>query len=131
MGHTVDGDADEIAEFLDLRPSQLEGAKIPEHEVTICSARLELVPVLDELICQRLCVFDHLLRICLPGRLHRLQKSSRDPGDGVIMGPTLACREHGIIHAFLEVFVSLAVLAEKDETCARPTERFVSMIVSA
>jgi len=127
--HTVDGDADEIANFLDLRPSQLEGAKIPEHEVTICSAGLELVPILDELICQRLCVFDHLLRICLPGRLHCLQKRGCDAGDGIIVGPTLACREHGIIHAFLEVLVSLAVLAEKDETCARPTERFVSMRV--
>ena len=114
MKHTVDGDANEITDFLDFGPCQLERAKIPEHEVTVCATRLELVSVLDELICERPRIFDHLLCICLPGRLRRLQQRSRDASNSVIMGTTLTCREHCIIHAFLEVLVSLAVLAEKD-----------------
>ena len=127
MKHTVDGDADEIADFLDLGPGQLERAKIPEYEVTVCATRLELIPVLDELICKRLRVFNHLLCVGLPVRLHRLQQRGRDAGNGVIMGATLASREHSVVHAFLEVFISFAILAEKDETSTRAAERLVSM----
>ena len=118
---TVNGDADEVTDFLDFGPSQLERTKVPEHEVTVCSARLELVSVLDELLCKRPGVFDHQLRICLPGRLGRLQQRGRDARDGVIVGPTLARREHSIIHTLLEISVSLAILAEEDKAGARAT----------
>ena len=63
---TVDGDADEISDLLDLGPRQFERAKIPEHEVTVCSTRLELIPMFGKLVRERLRVFDHLLRVCLP-----------------------------------------------------------------
>jgi hypothetical protein len=63
---TVDGDADEVSNLLDLRPSQFERAKIPKHEVTVGSAGLELIPIFDKFIRKRPSVFNHLLRICLP-----------------------------------------------------------------
>ena len=118
---TVNGDADEVADFLDFGPSQLERTKVPEHEVTVGSTCLELVPILDELFGKRPGVFDHLLCICLPGRLGCLQQRGRDARNGVIMGPTLARREDSIIHALLKIFVSLAILAEEDKTGARAT----------
>jgi hypothetical protein len=82
---------------------------------------LELVPVLDELVCKCPGVFDHLLRICLPRRLGRLQQRGRDARDGVIVGSTLARREHSIIHTLLEIFVSFTILAEEDKTGAWAT----------
>jgi hypothetical protein len=66
MKRTVDGDTDEVSNLLDLGPRQFERAKIPEHEVTICSTRLELIPVFDKLIRKRLGIFNHLLCICFP-----------------------------------------------------------------
>jgi hypothetical protein len=66
MKRTVDGDTDEVTDLLDLGPRQFERAKIPEHEVTVCSTRLELIPVFDKLIRKRLRIFNHLLRICFP-----------------------------------------------------------------
>ncbi len=123
---TVDGDADEVSDLLDLGPSQFERAKIPEHEVIVCSARLELIPVFDNLIRKRLCVFNHLLRICLPCWLRRLQQRGCDTRDSVVVGSTLTRREHGIIHALLDVLAGLAALAEEDETGAGTTKCFVS-----
>jgi hypothetical protein len=66
MKCTVDGDSDEVSDLLDLGPRQFKRAKIPEHEVTICSTRLELIPVFEKLIGKRLRIFNHLLRICFP-----------------------------------------------------------------
>jgi hypothetical protein len=123
---TVDGDADKVSDLLDLRPSQFERTKIPEHEVTVGSARLELIPILDKLIRKRPRVFDHLLRICLPRWLRRLQQRGCDSRNGVVVGPALTCGENGIIHALLEVFVSLVILAEEDEARTGATKRFVS-----
>ena len=126
MVRTVDSDAEEVANLLDLRPGQLEWAKIPEHEMAIRAARLELVPVLDELVrkCPR--VFDYLLCVCLPGWLRGLQQGRRDTRDGIVVWATLACREYGIVHALLEVLMSLTVLAEEDEAGTRTAKRFVS-----
>jgi hypothetical protein len=126
MVHTVDSDAEEVANLLDLRPGQLERAKIPEHEMVIRAARLKLVPVLAELVRKCLRVLDYLLCVCLPGRLRRLQQGRRDTRDGVVVWATLACREYGIVHALLEVLVNLAILAEEDEAGTRSAKRFVS-----
>jgi hypothetical protein len=82
---------------------------------------LELVSILDKLLGKCPGVFDHLLRIRLPGRLGRLQQRSRDTRDGIVVGSTLARREHSIVHTLLEIFVSLAILAEEDKTGARAT----------
>jgi hypothetical protein len=72
-GRTVDGDAEEVAHLLDFGPCQLERPQVPQHEVVVRPAGLQLVPVLDELVCERLRVLDHLLRVRFPGRLARLQ----------------------------------------------------------
>lgn len=49
-----------------------------------------------------------------------------DSRDRVVVGSTLTCGEHGIIHTLLEVLASLAILAEKDEASSGTTKRFVS-----
>jgi len=126
MKRTVDGDANKVSDLLDLGTRQFERAKIPEHEVTVCSTRLELIPVFEKLIRKRLRILNHLPRIFFPRWLRRLQQRGCDSRDRVIMGSSLTCGEHGIIHALLEVLASLAVLAEEDETSAGTTKCFVS-----
>ena len=94
--------------------------------MAIGATRLELVPVLEEFVRKRLRVLDNLLCICLPGRLRRLQEGGCDTRDSVIVWPTLACGEYSIVHAFLKIFVRLAVLAEEDKASTWPAECFVS-----
>jgi hypothetical protein len=95
--------------------------------VVVRAACLELVPVLEKLVCKCLRVLDHLLRVFLPVRLRRLQQRRGNTGDGVVVRTTLTRGEHGVVYALLEVLVSLAVFAEEDETGSRATERFVSV----
>jgi len=66
MKRTVDGDTNEVSDLLDLGPRQFERAKIPEHEVAVCSTRLELILVFEKLIGKRLRILNHLLGIFFP-----------------------------------------------------------------
>ena len=72
-GRTVDGDAEEVPDLLDFGPCQLERPQVPQHEMVVRAAGLQLVPVLEKLICERLRILDHLLRIRFPGWRARLQ----------------------------------------------------------
>ena len=72
-GRTVDGDAEEVPDLLDFGPCQLERPQVPQYEVVVRAAGLQLVPVLEKLICERLRILDHLLRVRFPGWLARLQ----------------------------------------------------------
>lgn len=67
-GRTVDGDADEIAELLELAARQAERAQVPEHKVVVSALRLQLVAGSDKLVTERLRVCDDLLRVRLPCR---------------------------------------------------------------
>jgi hypothetical protein len=94
--------------------------------VSVRSTRLELIPVFAKLIRERLRIFNHLPRVFFPRWLRRLLQRGCDSRDRVIVGSTLTCGEHGIIHTLLEVLASLAILAEEDETSAGATKCFVS-----
>ena len=80
---TIDGDADEIAELLELAAGELERAKVPENEVVVGAARLELVVLTDEGLSERTGVADHLLSIRLPLGLASLMERSRNTGNGL------------------------------------------------
>ena len=72
-GRTVDGDAEEVSDLLDFGPCQFERPQVPQYEVVVRAAGLQFVPVLEKLICERLRILDHLLRVRFPGWLARLQ----------------------------------------------------------
>ena len=63
---TVNRDADEIANLLDLAAGNTHWAQIPENEVVIRAIGLELVAFRDELFRQGLSVLNHLGGVCFP-----------------------------------------------------------------
>ena len=77
---TVDGDAYEVAELLELAASEAEGAEVPEDEVVVRAGRLELVVTRNELLAEGRRVRDNLLRVRLPRGLARLEEGGRDTG---------------------------------------------------
>lgn len=107
---------------------------------TLC---LKLVAVPDELLAERLRVGDDLLRVRLPCRRCCLLERGCDTSDGlekrqtrdrhivtttdVVVGATLARREHSVIHTFLEVLRLLGVLPEENQAGTGATERLVSI----
>ena len=82
-GRTVDGDAYEVAELLELAARQAERAQVPEDEVVVRAGRLELLAARDELRAEGARVGDDLLRVRLPRGLARLEEGSRDTRDGL------------------------------------------------
>ena len=85
-GRTVDSNANDIADLLDLAASETSRAQIPEDEMVVRAICLELVPVLHELFCHRLGVCDHLPGIGLPGRRASLLESGGDTCDRLKQG---------------------------------------------
>ena len=80
---TVDGNAQKVTDLLNLGASQTKRTEIPKDKVVVCAAGLQLVSILDELIRQSARVFDDLLRVGLPRRLGRLEKSSRNASNSL------------------------------------------------
>ena len=82
-GRTVDGDADEVAQLLELAARQAERTQVPEHEVVVGALCLQLVAVPDELIAECLRVGDDLLRVRLPCRGGCLLERGCDASNGL------------------------------------------------
>ncbi len=82
---TVDGDAHEIADLLDLAASEPDRAQIPEDKVVVSAASLQSVTVADERSGQGARVGNHLLSVFLELRLGRLEKCSGDAGNGLFL----------------------------------------------
>ena len=124
---TVDGDADKIAQLLELAAGQAKGTKVPEDEVVVRTGRLELVAAGDELLAKSLSVGDDLLGVRLPRRLSRLQEGGGNAGDGVVVRAALAGGEDGLVDAPLEVRSLVTVLTEEDQTGAGTTQGLVTV----
>ena len=82
---TVDGDAHEIADLLDLAASEPDRAQIPEDEVVVSATSLQSVAVADERCGQGARVGNHLLSVFLELRLGRLEKRGGDAGNGLFL----------------------------------------------
>jgi len=82
---TVDSDAHEVADLLDLATSQADRTQIPQNQVVVCAASLQPVSMLDERRSKRTRVGDYLLSISLEFRLRDLQKGGGDGGNSLIM----------------------------------------------
>ena len=63
---TVDGDAHEVADLLDLATSKADGSQVPENEVVVGSTSLELVPMGNKGVGESPRVSDDLLSVGLP-----------------------------------------------------------------
>lgn len=81
--HTVDGNAHEIADFLNFAASQAEGPEIPEHEMVVSTASLQLIAMRDKGIGESSGVGDDLLSVGLPFGSGDLVKSSGDSSDSL------------------------------------------------
>lgn len=79
--HTVDCNPKEVANLLDLAARETEGAQIPQDEVVVSPASLELVPIVDERRAEGLGVCDHLACILLELWLRNLQERCGDGSD--------------------------------------------------
>lgn len=122
---TVNGDAHEVADLLDLATSEANGAKIPEDEVVVSAAGLELVAVGNEGSSESPSVGDDLLGVLLPLGGCNLLQSSSNSSNGVVVGTTLACREDGIVNPLFEILGVLEILPEEDETGTGATQGLV------
>ena len=80
---TVDGDAREVADLLDLAARHTSGPQIPKDEVVLRAVSLKPVSVVDELRSKRLRVRDDLLRVRLPRWFGCLLECSRNGGNGL------------------------------------------------
>ena len=65
-GRTVDSNANEIANLLNLATSQASRAKIPEDQVVISTIGLQSVPMANKLLGEGLCVRNDLFSVRLP-----------------------------------------------------------------
>lgn len=92
-GRTVDGDPELVAELLELAARQAEGPQVPEDEMVVRAARLELVAVPDELLTERASVRDDLLGVRLELGRACLEEGGRDRGDGLSYG---MCERYGV-----------------------------------
>lgn len=81
--HTVNGNAHEIADFLNFAASQAEGPEIPEYKMVISAASLQLIAVRDKGIGESSSVGDDLLSVGLPFGPGDLVKSSGDSSDSL------------------------------------------------
>lgn len=86
-------------------------------------ARLELVPLVDQTLCEGAGVVDDGLGVGLEARVGRLLERDGDAGDRVVVGAALAGGEDGVVDARLEV--GLLVLPEEDQAGSGPAERLV------
>ena len=123
---TVDGDADEVAELLELAAGQAQRTEIPENQVVIGTLGLQLVATGNELLAESLRVGDDLLRVRLPCWLRRLKESSSDAGNGIVVGTTLASGEDSVVDALLEVLGLVGVFAEENQTSTGTTKGLMS-----
>lgn len=82
---TVDGDAHEIADLLDLATGEPDRAQIPEDEVVVRAASLQSVTMADERSGQSACIGDDLLSVLLELRLGGLEKRGGDAGNGLFL----------------------------------------------
>lgn len=145
---TVDGDAQEVADLLNLAARQAEGSEIPENEVVVGAVGLKLVAMANELISQSPCIGNDLLGILLPGRICNLLEGGGNGGDGllvhqvstarlssladdthVVVGSTLAGREDGLVNTLLEVLCIFEIPSEEDQASPRTTESLVPIII--
>ena len=124
---TVDGDADDVAELLELAAGQTKRTEVPEDKVVVRARSLELVALGDELLAEGLRVGDDLLGVRLPRRLSRLQEGGGNAGDGVVVRAALAGGEDGLVDAPLEVRSLVTVLTEEDQTGAGTTQGLVTV----
>ena len=99
----MDGDANKIAELLELATRQLERAEVPEYKVVLSARRLKLVAAGDKLFAESGRILDDLLGVRLPCWLCSLKEGSRDTGNGVVVWATLARRENCLINPLLEI----------------------------
>ena len=93
--------------------------------MVVCARGLEFVATANQFRAKGPRVCDDLLGICLPCWLGRLEKSSGDTSDGVVVGTTLASGEHGLVDTLLKVSGFVGVLAVEDQTSARATKGLV------
>ena len=80
---TVDGNTHEIADFLNFAASQAEGPQIPEYEMVVSAAGLQLIAMRDKGVGESSSVGDDLLSIGLPFGPGDLVKSSGDSSDSL------------------------------------------------
>src|SRR5262245_37373086 len=137
---TVDSDPHQVADLLNLAASQLKWSQVPEYEMAISAASLELVSVFHESRGECPCISNDLFCICTEGRLCNLQESCRDASDGlmgsyisqsdqveergwyIVVGSSLACREDGFIDALLQIWSMFKIFPEENKTRTRSTE---------
>jgi hypothetical protein len=89
---TVDRDAHQVAHLFHLAAGQAERPQVPEHEVVVRAARLELVAVLGERGGQSAGVSDDLLGVLPEAGLRDLQKRSGDGCDCLVYPSTVSVR---------------------------------------
>lgn len=80
---TVDGNTHEIAHFLNFAAGQAEGPEIPEHEMVISAASLQLIAVRNKSIGESSSIGDDLLGVGLPFGPRDLVKSSGDSSNSL------------------------------------------------
>ena len=127
----VDGNAQEIADLLDLGAGEAEGPQVPENEMVVRSVGLELVTLLNEGVAESLGVGDDLLGVCLELGGSNLEEGSGNRSDRVVVRAALACREDSLVDAPLEIGGVLKVLAEEDQAGTGTTEGLVTEKLSA
>lgn len=73
--HTVDGDANKVADFFDLATGEMERTEIPKNEMVVGPVSLKLVVVLDKFFCQNASIGNDLLRVQFERRVSSLLQS--------------------------------------------------------